>query len=378
MTASGVIVVTCEYEPFPGGIGTYATRLVAELRAAGHQAIVVAPAYPEMGEAADAEAFRLFGHHRISPFAFPALVKTLRDAPRDWPVLAADIRSVIAMSVLKPLHGRAYMAMIHGSEVSKLAGRSPASLIARRAYRGAEAICANSRSTLTDFEAALSDAPSGRVTWLGVETDWFEPVAGRFESPMLAAIDPEATVVCAVGRLEPRKGHADVIRALAGRTDTMFVAAGRAESDAYVDELHDVARAANLRLVLPGAVSRSDLKRLYAQSACHVLAAKDLPGRKEGFGLVLLEAAAQGCPSVATRAGGVPEVMGETGIMTPQGDVSALASAIRIYVEDPRRRRADGEAARERAGRFTWRACAMATFPTLAWDEPAASVTVDG
>lgn len=369
MTASGVIVVTCEYEPFPGGIGTYATRLVAEVRAAGHQALVVAPAYPDMGEATDAEALRLFGHHRISPFAFPALVKTLRDAPRDWPVLAVDIRSVIAMSVLKPLHGRAYTAMIHGSEVSKLAARLPASLIARRAYRGAEAICANSRSTLEDFKVALPDAPAGRVIWLGVETDWFEPAAGSFESPMLAAIDPDATVVCAVGRLEPRKGHADVIRALAGRTDTVFVAAGRAESDAYVGGLHDVARAADVRLVLPGAVSRSDLKRLYARSACHVLAAKDLPGRKEGFGLVLLEAAAQGCPSVATGAGGVPEVMGETGILTSQGDVSALASAIRTYVEDPRRRRADGAAARERAGRFTWRACAMATFPILDWSK---------
>lgn len=368
MTASGIIVVTCEYEPFPGGIGTYATRLVGEVRAAGHGALVLAPAYPEMEAAADGEACRLFGHHRISPLAFPALLKTLRDAPRDWPVLAADIRSVIAMSLLKPLHGRAYTAMIHGSEVLKLSARSPASLMARRAYRGAEAFCANSRSTLEEFQAALPDAPTGRVTWLGVEPDWFEPVAGPFEHPALAGIASDATVVCTVGRLEARKGHADVIHALAGSKDIVFVAAGRAESGGYVRALEQVARDADLSLVLPGAVSRSDLKRLYARSACHVLGARDLPGRKEGFGLVLLEAAAQGCPSVATRAGGVPEVMGDTGILTPQKDVSALASAIRTYAGDPGRRRADGEAARERARRFTWRACAMATFPTLGWN----------
>ena len=364
---TGVIVVTCEYEPFPGGIGTYATRLVGEVRAQGHETLVVAPAYPEMGATADPDVRRILGHHQISPLAFPGLLCALGSVPRDWPVLAADIRSIIALNLLKPLHGRAYTAMIHGSEVVKLSSRSPASLIARRAYRGAEAICANSRSTLEDFQSAMPDAPAGRVTYLGVEPHWFEPVAGRFEHPALAAIATEATVVCAVGRLEPRKGQADVIRALAGWTGIVLVAAGRAESDAYRAELGQVAAEAGVRLVLPGAVSQDDLKRLYARSACHVLAARDLPGRREGFGLVLLEAAAQGCPSVATRAGGIPEVMGETGILVSQGDAEALSSAILAYAGDTGRSGMDGHAARERARRFNWRACAMTTFPTLDW-----------
>lgn len=370
---SGVIVVTCEYEPFPGGIGTYASRLVAEVRAQGHGALVVAPAYPGMGAPADRDARRLLGHHQISPLAFPRLVAALASAPRDWPMLAADIRSVVALSLLKPLHGRAFTAMIHGSEVVKLSSRSPASRIARRAYLGAEAICANSRSTLADFQAALPDAAAGRVTPLGVEPHWFDAVDGPFEHPALAAIDADATVVCAVGRLEPRKGQADVIRALAGRTDLVFAAAGRAETDAYPAELERIAAEAGVRLVLPGAVSQDDLKRLYARSACHVLAARDLPGRREGFGLVLLEAAAQGCPSVATLAGGIPEVMADTGTLVPQQDGAALSSAILAYASDPGRRATEGLAARNRARTFSWRACAEATFPTLDWSEPAAA-----
>ncbi|MFC5342759.1 glycosyltransferase family 4 protein [Brevundimonas staleyi] len=371
MTRSGVVVVTCEYEPFPGGIGTYATRLVEAVRVQGHGALVVAPDYPELGSPADGEAHRLFRHHRISLVALFRLLKVLRSAPRDWPVLAADIRSVVALSLLRPLHRRPYTAMIHGSEVAKLASRSPASLIARRAYGGAEAIYANSRATLAAFEGVLPDAPPGRVTYLGVEPDWFEHAPGPFEHPALAGIAPEATVVCTVGRLEARKGHTDVIRALTGQGEIVFVAAGRAESAAYVAELERIAVETGVRLVLPGAVSRHDLKRLFARSACHVLAARDLPGKTEGFGLVLLEAAAQGCPSVATRAGGVPEVMGETGMLTPQGDVAALAAAIRTYVDDPERRTLDGREARERARTFSWQACAMATLPTLDWDRPA-------
>lgn len=263
-----------------------------------------------------------------------------------------------------------YAAMIHGSEAVKLASRSPASALARRAYRGAETICANSRSTLADFQAALPDAPAGRVTYLGVEPHWFDPVEGAFDHPMLAAIEAEPTIVCAVGRLEPRKGQADVIRALAGRTDIVLVAAGRAETDAYRAELEEIAAEAGVRLLLPGAVSQHDLKRLYARSACHVLAARDLPGRREGFGLVLLEAAAQGCPSVATRAGGVPEVMGDTGRLVPQQDPAALRSSILAYADDREGGRLDGLSARARARAFTWRACAMATFPTLDWSDP--------
>ena len=117
-------------------------------------------------------------------------------------------------------------------------------------------------------------------------------------------------------------------------------------------------------------MSQNDLKRLYARSACHVLAARDLPGRREGFGLVLLEAAAQRCPSVATRAGGIPEVMGETGILVPQDDAKALSSAILAYAVDGGRSRTEGLTARERARSFNWRACATATFPTLDWSEP--------
>jgi N-acetyl-alpha-D-glucosaminyl L-malate synthase BshA len=76
-----------------------------------------------------------------------------------------------------------------------------------------------------------------------------------------------------------------------------------------------------------------------------------LPSESESFGLAALEALACEVPVIATRAGGLPEVVtdGETGLLYPVGDVDGMAEgAARLLADEPRRR-AMGEAARRRA-----------------------------
>jgi glycosyltransferase involved in cell wall biosynthesis len=75
----------------------------------------------------------------------------------------------------------------------------------------------------------------------------------------------------------------------------------------------------------------------------------------EAFGLVALEAMAMGRPVVASRVGGLPEVVidGETGILTPPGDASALKDALHLLLREPELRQRMGRAARERARYFT-------------------------
>ena len=71
----------------------------------------------------------------------------------------------------------------------------------------------------------------------------------------------------------------------------------------------------------------------------------------ESFCLSILEAMSFGCPSVATRVGGIPEVVedGVSGILVAPGDSLALAHAVETLISNPSRRRALGEAARHRA-----------------------------
>lgn len=72
------------------------------------------------------------------------------------------------------------------------------------------------------------------------------------------------------------------------------------------------------------------------------------PGCGEAYGLAYLEAQAAGLPVIAQDTAGVPEVVrnGQTGILTPPGDVEAFASAIAHLLADDDRRRAMGEIAR--------------------------------
>jgi len=71
----------------------------------------------------------------------------------------------------------------------------------------------------------------------------------------------------------------------------------------------------------------------------------------ESFCLSILEAMCFGCPSVATRVGGIPEVVedGVSGILVAPGDAAGLARALEALISDPTRRAALGEAARHRA-----------------------------
>jgi glycosyltransferase involved in cell wall biosynthesis len=89
-----------------------------------------------------------------------------------------------------------------------------------------------------------------------------------------------------------------------------------------------------------------------------------LPSWREATSITGLESMASGLPLVATRVGGIPELVeeGETGLLVAPRDPGALGAAIASLVEAPERRREMGRRARARAvSRFAWSAIAADT-----------------
>jgi glycosyltransferase involved in cell wall biosynthesis len=150
-----------------------------------------------------------------------------------------------------------------------------------------------------------------------------------------------------VARLSPEKDLANLVRAVAivapRVPEQRFEVAG---DGMYLNELKALAAELGVaeRITFLGEVR--DVPAVLARAGLFVL-----PSRAEGMPLTLLEAMARGLPVVATRVGGVPEVVaeGETGWLVPPADPEALAAAIERLATDPELARQFGAAGRRRA-----------------------------
>ena len=147
-----------------------------------------------------------------------------------------------------------------------------------------------------------------------------------------------------VGRLQAPKDAITLVRALAAVHGSPFetVVVGDGPDRPAVEE--EVRRLGLERAVeLVG--ERDDVPELLATADLFVLSS-----RSEGLPLSILEAMAAGLPVVASRVGGIPEVVvdGETGLLVPPGDPQRLADAVERLLADPSLRRRLGEAGRRR------------------------------
>lgn len=185
-------------------------------------------------------------------------------------------------------------------------------------------------------------------------TDSLHPLSVRAE----LALPADAELIGLFGRVDPFKGHPLLVsaakRIVEKRPRAYFLFVGHAEPHIQ-QSLWEQARADGMEDRLRFTGVRNDVARL--MDAVDVAA---VPSEFETFGMVIIEAMARGKPVVATRIGGIPELIedGATGFLverTPEAFADALASLL----SSPARRLAMGNAGRERA-RSLFSAQAMA------------------
>jgi glycosyltransferase involved in cell wall biosynthesis len=222
------------------------------------------------------------------------------------------------------------------------------------------AVSKHVESTL--LEAGLACPDKITVLYNGLDIKgWDKQLAGKPTTLREElGIPPAQPVVGLVGRLDPIKGQLTLLRAAAlvaqVRPDALFLLVGLtrpasrfARFASYYQEI-----LAQLRSpVLRGRVLWTGWRNRMPP----VMAALDIlvqPSTRETFGRTLVEAMATRKPVIASRVGGMPEVVvdQETGLLVPKEDAQSLAAAIITLLEDPPRARQMGEAGRRRVERL--------------------------
>jgi glycosyltransferase involved in cell wall biosynthesis len=171
-----------------------------------------------------------------------------------------------------------------------------------------------------------------QTVYNGVDPSAFPSQANRKKVREELGIVP-GPILVTIARLTEAKGHRYLLQALPSLLETwpqlccLFVGEGELR-----DQLH--------RLAVELAVERSCRFVGVREDIPDILAAADvvvLPSLSEGFPFVLLEAMAMGCPVVASRVNGVPELIEDhrTGLLVPARDSQALTTAIRVVLSDP-------------------------------------------
>ena len=387
-----VAMLSAEYPPRWGGMGSTVYHLSASLAARGHRVTVITRSGGG-GDPPSIEGVEVIsvGWARI-PMAFTRSYgrSALRALKRLNATDAVDVVHLhcpmISWSAKQFRDCRDSVAPVvcslHGSWLGERDGLIEASrnkeaavwanpndlaiLMTAKHYAGYEraairesSICvANSEATKQDFMQRYSPLENWdcEVVHWGVDTSIFEPLHGDDEDAMASheairsrynATSNDSRLLLAVGRLAARKGYASLLRAFASvnasAPSTRLVIVGRGHLRSRLSRLAKSLGVGDSVYFEPG-MPFEDLAELFRSADLVVY-----PSYYEGQGLIPLEAMASGTPVVTVSHGPLPEMVDESvGRLFKMGDESSMAEAILAEMGDPKALRSKGEAGRHR------------------------------
>ncbi|WP_030674161.1 glycogen synthase [Streptomyces cellulosae] len=238
----------------------------------------------------------------------------------------------------------------------------------RTAIESADGVIAVSGAMREDILGCYPalDPAKVHIVHNGIDTTLYQPDHGT-DVLRRIGLDPERPFVLFVGRITRQKGVPHLLRAVrhidpaaqvvlcAGAPDTPEI------DQEFRDLFEELSRVREDVHWIPQMLPRPEVIQLLTHAAVFVC-----PSVYEPLGIVNLEAMACGTPVVASRVGGIPEVVddGRTGVLVPVDDdfETGLARALDSVLGDPEAARRMGEAGRERAvGEFGWDAVARRT-----------------
>jgi glycosyltransferase involved in cell wall biosynthesis len=332
-----------------GGGQAIALRLAQAARERGHETSVVSPSPGPFLELVEAAGIRA----EVVPLGRAARLDGVRLLARRLRAERAELlhtHTLFAGNLLGRLAARlAGVPVLAHMHTENYFRRQAVVEPAQRALDNATArlcrrIVAVSESTRRALEA--QGYPGERLVVVHNGVDLPDGAGGGLRGEL--GIDPDAFVVGHIGRLSPYKGQRELLEALAtlpADVHAVLIGIDHESGGSYRQLLETEAA----RLGLGSRVHFVG----YREQAGDLIADFDLlalPSWIEGLPLVVLEAMARAKPVVASRVGGLPELVaeGSTGLLVPPRDVAALAAALAGLTGDRERARRLGEAGRAR------------------------------
>ena len=353
------LLVTNDFPPKIGGIQSYLFELWRRLPPG--ETTVFTTNYAD-DKAWDAvRRFKVVRARESQFFPTPSLAKRIDSLAREVGADVIFLDPWLPLGQLGPrLRAAPYVVIVHGAEVT-VPGRLPASraLGARVLHRAAGVVAASEYSAREAVRAARRKLP-GVVVPPGVDVDRFRPVdaSERLAVRKAFGLDADRPLVVGMSRLVPRKGFDVLIDAVAGLPDVGLAIAGGGRDRRRL-EARSTKRGLASRVRFLGRVPDGALAPLLASADVFAMPCRDrwFGLEAEGFGIVFLEAAAAGLPTIGGNSGGVPEAIeeGRTGLLVSGTDAAELAQAIRTLATSEFTRRQFGSAGRARVRQhFTW------------------------
>lgn len=337
-----ILTVTSKYRPALGGLELAVQELTARWQAAGHEVVIVTsrhqrrlPAYEQLD---GIPVHRLFFTWRLperptrlalakhalllllAPLVFLQLLLITRRFSPDVVNLHMAGSPTPYVWLLSRLLGKRLVVSLHGADVQELATMSPfRRRLVRSLLRHATAVTLNSHALLAQAAAILPGLTrKSLVTGNGITHQ--QLVAYEYQ--------PHRRYIACVARLVPTKGVDVLISAFSMIADywpnlDLLIAGDGSERERYQQMI--AAKGLEQRVRLLGAVCHDQALALMKGAAIQVI-----PSREEAFGLVALEALDQGQTVIASKVGGLAEILSDVpGVrLVPPDNPTALACAL--------------------------------------------------
>lgn len=340
-----ILIITRNFPPLIGGMERLVFNIYKQL-AEQHDCDVIGPPGSRASVQDNHQSYEC-KLQPVSIFILSAIFKGLRASfSRKYGICIAGsgLTAPVAVIVSK-IHGLKSITFVHGLDL----------IVKNRIYqsifipfiRRSDIVVANSRNTAMLAEQARIPTEKIVILHPGADMPDESQTVERFRKRY--KLEGKSLLLSA-GRLIPRKGLAEFIRyalpaVVRKHRDTVLVIVGSEpenalnRTDSVLEDIKSATEECDLaeHVLMTGRIDDNSLQAAYGEADCFIFPLREVPGDVEGFGMVAVEAAAHGLPTVAFAEGGVSDAVaeGESGFLVTPGDYEGFGRTLIKYLDDP-------------------------------------------